>query len=72
MENAETLLLPKQAAEKLKLTAATLQRYRSEGGGPLFVKIGRRRVAYRNSDLSEWLAARTANSTADAKSRGLL
>lgn len=66
-----TLLTPRQAAAYTGLAIATLQRQRTEGTGPKFVKIGKRRVGYRLTDLLAWLDARVANSTADARVRGL-
>ena len=37
---------------------STLAHWRSEGRGPRFIKLGAK-VAYRGSDLNEWLASRT-------------
>ena len=37
---------------------STLASWRCEGRGPAFIKIGSR-VAYRGSDLNEWLESRT-------------
>ena len=37
---------------------STLAHWRSEGRGPVYVKIGAR-VAYRGADLNTWLASRT-------------
>ena len=50
------------------LSEAALQRYRSEGGGPKYIK---RRVGYRVSDVQAWRDARVAQSPADARARGL-
>lgn len=41
---------------------STLAHWRSEGRGPAYIKMGRR-VAYRGSDLNEWLAAQTVRPT---------
>ena len=49
------LLTPQEAAELLRSKDRTLERWRHAGGGPPFVKIGRR-VVYRLSDLEAWLA----------------
>ncbi|MEQ1710316.1 MAG: helix-turn-helix domain-containing protein [Hyphomicrobium sp.] len=70
MEQVETILSPKQAAERLGITTAHLQRLRSEGGGPKFCLLGKRRLAYRAADLNAWLASRVAVSTSDARDRG--
>ena len=37
---------------------STLAHWRSEGRGPAYIKIGSR-VAYRGTDLTRWLLART-------------
>ena len=41
---------------------STLAHWRSEGRGPAFIKLGAR-VAYRGSDLNQWLASRTVRPT---------
>ncbi|HEX4961394.1 MAG TPA: helix-turn-helix domain-containing protein [Thermoanaerobaculia bacterium] len=53
-----------QAAEYLGLSPATLETLRSRGGGPAFVKLGRR-VVYRREDLEAWLVAQRRSSTSD-------
>lgn len=67
----EKLFTTREAAEYLGVSEAHLQRMRSEGGGPSFCRIGKRRVGYRAGDLSTWLGNRVATSTADARERGL-
>jgi excisionase family DNA binding protein len=67
----ERLLTPLQAAEYLGLTYPTLQRMRTKGGGPAYVKLGKRRIAYPESNLKAWVKGRVATSTADARVRGL-
>lgn len=52
------------AAEYLGLSPATLETMRSRGGGPPFVKLGRR-VVYQREDLDAWLAERRRTSTSD-------
>lgn len=52
------------AAEYLGLSPATLETLRCRGGGPPFVKLGRR-VAYRREDLEAWLARSRRSSTRD-------
>lgn len=42
----------------------TLETWRVRGGGPRFLKVGRR-VAYRRRDLDAWLAERERASTSD-------
>jgi hypothetical protein len=42
----------------------TAQRWRASGDGPPFVRLGKRRVVYRRSDVEAWLRARTFNTLA--------
>ena len=52
------------AAEYVGLSPATLETMRIRGGGPPFVKLGRR-VVYRRDDLDAWLDERKHSSTSD-------
>lgn len=45
-------------AQKLECQVKTLQAWRTRGGGPKFVKVGRL-VRYRDEDVAEWIASRT-------------
>ena len=52
------------AADYVGLSPATLETMRVRGGGPVFVKLGRR-VVYRREDLDEWLNRSRQRSTSD-------
>ncbi len=52
-------------APRLKITVKTLQAWRSTGGGPPFVKLGRA-VRYNEADVRVWLESRTVKSTSAA------
>jgi predicted DNA-binding transcriptional regulator AlpA len=52
------------AAGYTGISASTLNKLRVFGGGPVFLKLGRR-VAYDIADLDAWLAARRRRSTSD-------
>ena len=54
-----------QAAELLGLSVRTLQRFRVDGRGPRYLKLGRKRVAYSESDLSAWLDQCRRESTSE-------
>ena len=56
-----------EAADLLRISSRTLERYRVSGTGPQFVKAGRR-VLYRQSDLEAWATTNTFSSTAEAES----
>ena len=45
------------AEQGFPLAEATLAKYRTIGGGPAFLRYGRR-ILYRPSALNDWLAAR--------------
>ena len=55
-----------KAASKLTgVPVQTLETWRSRGGGPKFLKLGRV-VRYRRRALYEWMAARERRHTGDA------
>ena len=54
--DAEALLSTAEAAALLTVSAGTLKRYRAEGGGPPFLRLGGR-VPYVRADLLEWALA---------------
>ena len=62
---AGALYTPDDAARFLSLSPRTLERWRTTGGGPRFVKMGRR-VAYTIEDLRTWTAAQTRTHTGSA------
>jgi excisionase family DNA binding protein len=62
-------LTTKEAAGHLGLQPVTLECWRSRGGGPAFVKMGRA-VRYRSEDLDAWVESRIrSNTCADDKAR---
>lgn len=63
-EDERTVLPTEHAATYLGLSPKTLETLRTRGGGPPFLKLGRR-VVYRKADLDTWLAARVRRSTSD-------
>lgn len=58
------------AAQIVGLSESTLAKLRLNGNGPIYCKLGRR-VAYRPTDLDQWLQSRTARDTSDADARFL-
>ena len=63
------LLKQADASRLISVSERTLERLRTSGGGPRFVRIGRR-VAYRQCDLETWLADRVVGSTSDGGHHG--
>lgn len=61
----EKLLLVNDVAGQTRLSISTLNKMRMTGGGPRFVKLGRR-VFYRAADVDRWIASNTFRSTGDA------
>ena len=49
------LLTPAEVASRLRISERTVKDWRSEGVGPPFIRLGRRRVRYALSDLNDWL-----------------
>jgi excisionase family DNA binding protein len=50
----EELLTQRQLAEELQVSLRTLERWRQEGTGPAFIRVGRS-PRYRRSDIDAWL-----------------
>lgn len=64
----EDLLNSRETASVVRLSVPTLERMRSQGNGPPFIKLGtgkRARVVYRRSDIEAWLSALRFQSTRD-------
>jgi predicted DNA-binding transcriptional regulator AlpA len=62
------VLRPDEAASFLTLSKQRLAKYRTQGGGPKFLKLGRS-VAYLREDLEAWLHANSRRSTSDLGAR---
>lgn len=57
---AEFLVLTTdEAARRLGLSPRTLERWRQEGTGPAYVRLGRKRTGYRPAALAAFLEAGT-------------
>ncbi len=66
MEASSSVLLnTRQAAEMLNISPQTLMYLRVQGNGPLYVRLGRRMIRYRDEDLLAWIAASARKSTSD-------
>jgi hypothetical protein len=64
-EPDDEIIPPGPASKEIGLAESSLAKMRCKGGGPPFLKLGRR-VLYERSTLKEWLKARRAKSTSDA------
>ena len=59
-ENTGELLTARKTAELLNIPEKTLQRYRSQGEGPPFIKIGGL-IRYNRQALEQYLCDQTYN-----------
>ena len=59
------ILRTPDAAKYVGLAASTLEKLRTAGGGPKYVKIGVKLVGYTKEALDAWLGKRTRTSTSD-------
>ena len=57
-EDGPLFIDTKAAAALVGLAPATLERYRSTGGGPVFYRLSERIVRYRREDLADWETGR--------------
>lgn len=60
------LLTTAEAAEHLRLSPRTLERWRAEGIGPKFIKMGPRAVLYAPTELASFVARNEFQTTAEA------
>jgi excisionase family DNA binding protein len=58
MTNDE-LKTTEELAERLRISTSTLRRWRSNGEGPKFIRVGKK-VRYRQSDVEDWLSSQDA------------
>jgi predicted DNA-binding transcriptional regulator AlpA len=64
MERLGAIRSERDAARLLGVSVRTLQRWRRDGGGPNFVRLGARRVGYGEAELERWAAGRSYASRA--------
>lgn len=65
LANRALVMTEESAADRLCLSARTLQRWRVEGRGPAFVKLGKR-VGYTEDSLRRYVEASERTSTSAA------
>lgn len=56
----DDLLTPADVEAMTTLTQSTLVRMRRSGEGPRWLRLGRRRIAYRRTDVEAWLSEQAA------------
>lgn len=59
----EPLASPGQVAKVLDTSVSNLAQMRYRGEGPKFVRVGRRKIMYRWSDVDQWIADSVHSST---------
>jgi excisionase family DNA binding protein len=64
-EPDERLLTTPEAASHLRVSKSYVDKLRVYGGGPKFLRFGRRKILYRKSDLDAWTAQHSFGSTSE-------
>jgi excisionase family DNA binding protein len=62
---ASRLLDEYEVASWLSISVRTLRNWRVQGGQIPFIRVGKKSIRYRSSDVESWLASRVRTSTAD-------
>jgi hypothetical protein len=62
---SSSIMLPIETARYTRVALSTLAKLRCWGGGPPYLKLGRK-IGYQRADVDEWLANRRARNTSDA------
>ena len=65
LDGAFALVTERRAATLLCVSPRALQKWRSDGRGPQFVRISSRCIRYRKHDLFNWATNRLRKSTSD-------
>ena len=60
----ERLLIPNEAADRLRVSLSWLAKARMRGDGPAFVRVGRS-IRYPEAALLQWIRARQRLSTSE-------
>ena len=60
----ERLLIPNEAADRLRVSLSWLAKARMSGDGPAFVRVGRS-IRYPEAALLQWIRARQRLSTSE-------
>lgn len=63
-------LTVKEASGFLNVSKSFLDKLRCHGGGPIFTRLGARKVLYRRADLEAWARQRRFESTAQYHETG--
>ena len=61
--NTEKYFIPGEAAELLRFSKSMLAKFRIYGGGPAFLRLGKRTIRYRQSDLDCWMNGSTSSAS---------
>lgn len=70
---ALVFLTSNEAADLLRLSRRTLERWRLEGNGPRYIKLGagkRSRVVYRETEIEAWVSRSSYGSTSEYPTSG--
>ncbi len=70
METQELLLTESETARRLGVSVNGLRKWRREGQGPRFIRLGSRLIRYSAVDLDTWLHNRTQEPNLNTKSSG--
>lgn len=62
--NRRQLLTADETADLLRISPRTLENWRARGHGPPYLRLTRRRIAYRERDVLAWIDSRLRASTA--------
>ena len=66
----DQLLTPRELSEILKVSEDTLRRWRKQGTGPSYVKLGGRMVRYPEKEVREFLKRKEVVTTWHSSERG--
>jgi predicted DNA-binding transcriptional regulator AlpA len=71
MAKSPKILSPVATAMICDVSCRTLERWRAEGIGPQFIRLGKRKIAYSSQEIDKWIDSQTVNMTAGSASTQL-
>ena len=66
-KQTKPLITTKQAACRLGVSVKQIEKWRYEGGGPKYIKLGKRSVRYEQEEIENYIVARTFKNSAEEK-----
>ena len=62
---ADIIITESEFCRRYRVSARSAQRWRQTGSGPAWLRLGPRRIGYREADCEKWATSRTFRTRAE-------